>query len=190
MKRIFLVVTIVFLSFQINAQALSGFWGIPWKSTVEDAKVIIESKGYTPNFSSNTIVSYKNIKFADRYGNLALYFDSNRFYSCGFEITPKKNNTLEEFNSLKDDLKTKYGKPKLETEKYKYPYEKGDGHEETAIAGSYTDISCSWWFDESNAIILKINSKDYNVTISLAYYCGEIAKEITQKNTKTKIDDL
>ena len=128
--------------------------------------------------------------FAGRLGKLSLYFDGDRFYCCNFVIKPIKNNTLKEYTNLKNDLIKKYNKPAMDQEKYLYPYEKNDGYEETAIAGNYTKIDSTWWFDDSNAIILSVNNENYEISISLSYYCGEIMIERSKKQSESINNDL
>ena len=190
MKRIIVILIGFLFVTQINAQKLDGFWSIPWKSSLTETKNIMESKGLVSNSTSGNILNYSNIEFAGRTGKLSLYFDRDRFYGSSFRIKPIKNNALKEYLSLKNDLIKKYNKPTMDKEEYLYPYKKGDGYEETAIAGNSTNIDCSWWFDDSSAIILSVSSEDYEITIILSYYYGDIMKEITQKKSDSINNDL
>ncbi|MFA6201406.1 MAG: hypothetical protein WC679_13475 [Bacteroidales bacterium] len=190
MKRVIVVLIVFLFVTQIPAQTLEGFWSIPWKSSISETKMMMEGKGQFTNSTITNALSYPNIVFAERTGKLSLFFDSDRFYCSNFTIIPIKNNALKEYTNLKNDLIKKYNKPSKDKEEYLYPYEKGDGHEETAISGNYTKIDSSWWFDDSNAIILSLSSEDYKISITLSYYCGEIMKERMQNKSESINKDL
>jgi len=188
MKRYgILIIGLVFVSF-VSAVPLTGFWGVPWGASTSEIDTIMAQKGYQASAKASNGYIYRNVSFAGRNGDAFFVLKDSRLVGGSFKFSPKRNAAYENYNSLKNDLISKYGTPTNEQEVYSSPYRKGDGYTETAIALNKLKLSAAWEFENNNLILLNVESdqENYTITIFLNYYTGVVMEE----TKKSIMDDL
>ncbi len=192
MKKYVFILCFVLSALSAFSVPLTGFWGIPWGASLSDVQQKMSERGYVSDVVTKIAVGYKNVNFAGRNCSIDFFIKDSYFYLGVVTIITKENNSYEEYQSLKSDLIEKYGQPRNNNEKYKYPYEKGDGHFETALRVNCVDISASWFFEENNAVIIKLkyNDKKRQVELSLAYMQGKMILSQSEEKKKSTLDDL
>ncbi|MEL7556579.1 MAG: hypothetical protein AAGU26_10385 [bacterium] len=188
MKRMAVLLFIVFSIFSLSAETLSGFWGIPWGTPIAEIETTMAGKGYQASAKASNGYIYRNVSFAGRNGDAFFVLKDSRLVGGSFKFSPKRNAAYENYNSLKNDLISKYGTPTNEQEVYSSPYRKGDGYTETAIALNKLKLSAAWEFENNNLILLNVESdqENYTITIFLNYYTGVVMEE----TKKSVMDDL
>lgn len=169
-------------------------WGIKFGTRVDSVKILMAKKtSQLPKISANNeVLTYQDISFGGRTVSVAklLFFDK-ALYGVTFYLFPEKDpQILEFYRSIKKEISDKWGEPETDVESYKYPYEKGDGHELTAIKGGYSTIGCVWKFRELSAenttILLSIEP---DVDIYLSYMYGPIYQKALQKSKEKNSND-
>lgn len=193
MKKAFLVI-MMFSLITVSAfgENLTGFWGVPWGSSLTKTEEIMAAKGYSPDSSASNGMTFKNASFAGRDCTVTFFLKNGGFYMGAATILPAMNKSYEEYIALKDDLINKYGEPAGDVENYKSPYEKGDGHTETAISLNYATIGANWIFEDKNEIVLMLvkNEKEYQIELNLVYMEKNIMDIAIEEKQKSVLDDL
>lgn len=192
MKKILVVIFILFSISMIAAESLPGFWGISWGSSSDEIEKAMIEKGYQVRYKTPTGMLYENISFAGRTGTIAFLFRDLKFITGTFMFEPAIRNVYQSYQSLKGSLIEKYGTPQQDTEIYTPPYGKGDGYTETAISLNYLKLNSYWIFDDGNNILLSIskNEKSKIISIMLSYYDGKAQSEILLEKKKSTLGDL
>ena len=194
MKNKILVIALILINFiaysQIDSSKdLSGFWGIEFGSSLQQAKEVMKSKAgcefYTG--SNETQLVYSGGQFAgDDIKALMLEFYNNKFYNATVVVTPSTSNILSAYENMVNNLTAKYSKPDKTLENYEYPYTKGDADYENAIRAGKTQIASRWNF--KNAKMQIFISKD--LSILYTYTQNEVGDIVDKKKTTNKLNDL
>ncbi|MFZ2635543.1 MAG: hypothetical protein WAX33_04300 [Rectinemataceae bacterium] len=193
MKRTSVISIFLLVAFFASAQqTLPGFWGLPWGTSSANIFASMLQKGYASKSADAAGIIYENVKFSGRDCAIAFFLNKNQLYGSSVRIYPPRNTAYETYQSLKSDLVEKYGTPTLSNEKYKPPYEKGDGHTEMAISMNYAEISSGWRFADGNVILLLVSNDDKtnNIKIEINYAEMNTFTEMSQKKKKAELDDL
>ena len=192
MKKLIMLVLVVFFVSIVGAEPLQGFWGVPWGASIPEVEMSVQAKGYNVTFKNDSGMIFKNVTFANRRGDATFSFQDQKLVSGSFVFTPMKTLAYESYQSLKNDIKEKYGLPGTDKEQYMFPYTKDSGHKETAIAINYLIMNATWLFDEGNAISLGIkgNEKENRIEIAISYFTGPAYERFTKESKKTVLEDL
>jgi hypothetical protein len=93
---------------------------------------------------------------------------------------------------MANDLRDKYGIPDRDIEEYKSPYEKGDGHEETALFVNKATIYNQWFFDNGDFIFVDVtyDKKEGHTYIEVVYVNKPIADLYQAANKSKNMGDL
>lgn len=191
MKKLILILFVLFFATGYSqTNVLSGFWGIDFGSSVAQAKSILDSKkGSTySNESTKDKLIYTGGTFAGEDISLILAnFYKGKFYYGLVSINPSSESQLiSTYEGLKESLSGKYFEPQNTVEKFDYPFERGDGHEITAIKSEKASFYSMWTFD--NATILLIISKDAKIALFYTETATEkIIKEIEAGKNKNDL---
>lgn len=193
--------TVIFLMFLaihiVSAQEdpISEFYGVKFGSTKAQVMSKMTNKGFKPKSNNPSYLIYEKVKFLNKEVSMIFKFVDDELFEGVVLFTPDlESQLIRMYRSISDDVRMKYGKGR-DYETYDYPYEKGDGHELTAIRLGKAQFTTYWGIQsvegtegkEPNTISLEIDPKGY---IALTYQDSErIAKAIAQQNSK-KIDDL
>src|SRR5689334_614639 len=116
---------------------LKGFWGIPFGCSKTTLIQKLKEKGIATKDAKGGNLSVSEFEFAGRTYFFALFrIINNKFYQADLFFKTGTPHIADDFQSIKRGIDAKY----FEGESYsnfKYPYEKGDEHEETALALGY-----------------------------------------------------
>ncbi len=178
----------------MNEQQLEGFLGIKFGTSSEDVKDFMFTK---PNCtidlenSDNNQLFFEGAKFAGREPLFILFkFVDNKFHTACVLIKPKlESQTIDLYNEIKNEVNEKYYKTEEDYETYKYPYEKNDGHTETAIELGKATFSAFWKFNSSsdeNYIALSITE---GLHIKINYQDGSLVQIAVDREKAKNIDD-
>lgn len=193
MKKIVFLILVLFSFYgfsQDTNKTLSGFWGIPFGSSIEQVKGIMKTKTGTSisEESNSNLLIYNNGTFAGKDVDLiGLYFFKGKFYKSVVSLIPSSEaRVFALYRELKDNLTDKYFIPNTDIETYDYPYEKGDGHEITALKLDKASIAAFWNFE--NGEISMVISK--SATVSLFYADSELEKQANGVEKEKNNTDL
>ncbi|WP_165041814.1 hypothetical protein [Dysgonomonas sp. ZJ709] len=150
--RNFILGIVFFLSLQLSAQELS-LWNLKYGITQKQAITqIAKERGLTDPViindtadSDNILIYYSDCPFAGEDAELVtLSFYKDQFYRAIIMLKPKESRLLTKYDSLVDDISTKYGKPDKKMYSFDYPFEEGDGYELSAIKSGKSNIASRW----------------------------------------------
>lgn len=172
-KWVFLALAILCVTLTIPAEPLTGFLGVSFGSSMDDAKTAMAPRNFGEPFKGANLLVWEKAKFAGRDATLFFSFYNGKLYDGLAIITADNGKAFSTYNSMKDDMTAKYGEPTDNIEQYKYPYTKGDGHEETALYANAATIFCRWVFDSGDFIHIMLHydkpSTSNEVVISYIY---------------------
>ena len=119
--------------------------------------------------------------------NWMLYFNNDQFYEARVGINVVLDaQALTKYKEVKTLLSKKYGTPDVNVENYSYPYEAGDGHEETAIKLGKANIGAHWKTNKTTISLQILTTLD----IMLLYQANELSKEAKKNNENKKLDEF
>jgi hypothetical protein len=179
----------------VSSANLESFLGIPFGTPGDDAKRILEQKpncSFDDVNSDNDILFFNGIKFAGRETTfIVLYLFENKFSKASVFIKPKlEAQTIALYQEIKSEINSKYFISKKDYENYSSPYEKDDGHTETAISLGKASFSCFWSFkndtQEDDYISLCINE---NMSITISYENGYLTGQRVKRDKENNMLD-
>jgi hypothetical protein len=136
---------------------------------------------------------FDNIKFAGRETVFtAFHFVDDKF--CRAMVFLKANlesKTVELYQKIKEEITEKYFRTNQDYEIYEYPFQKNDGHLETAISIGKANFSSFWTFknnqsNQDDYISMKI---DENFHIIIIYENGELMKKYENNKNQNNFQD-
>lgn len=174
---------------------LKNFLGIDFgesRESVKEKMLSRENCYFDEENSSNQFQFFKGVKFAGRETDfIMLLFYENKFCKSAIFIKPKlQSQIVQLYQDIKSEINNKYYKTDDDFEHYEYPYEKNDGHIETAISLGKANFSSYWVFPDQDGIddfiTLKI-TEDFDVVIN--YEDGNLTgKMVDENNEENSLD--
>jgi len=172
-----------------NRESLDGLLNIYWgMSSLKAKQLLLEREGVSLDnvkderwtFSGGTIAGYDVF-------NWMLYFNNDQFYEARVGINVALDaQAITKYKEVKTLLSKKYGTPDVIIENYSYPYEAGDGHEETAIKLGKAKIGADWKTNKTTISLQILTTLD----IMLLYQANELSKEAKKNNEKKKLNEF
>ena len=191
MKKLFTVLILSIIGICAFAQTKmpTGLLNIEFGETQENAESKMINRGFTLISKLDKDKIEFSGKFSGRDSTIILEFYEDQF-CCAFVLyEPDLNKTIDTFDKIVSDFKKVYGEPNIKKREFKYPYEEGDGHEETAIALNKTDIYCFWSFSNDNRIMVSIGySKE--PFIGVVYVNNPLYEKAKGEEEATNLSDL
>lgn len=152
MKKCFFISLVCFIIPLLSAQESvepTGFLGIPFGSTMEDAKKTLAKKTDVKLIESNDdSLTYSGQFGGDEAEAIVFVFLKNKLFRGIVGYKTDTNKTFASYRLIKSKFEKKYGTPSKDELTFTSPYYLGDGHEETAIYMNMAKIFCVWDFDE------------------------------------------
>lgn len=181
--------TVVFAQTEANIEgSVTGFMKSVWGSTLQEVEQNNSGKGYVYMDGFEDILAVSSVEFAGFDDcTIAWYFTSNQLFQGKVIYTPSlEARAMEEYDSFKSKIDSKYGLGER-YEFYDYPYEKGDGHWETAFKIGKGTLFSYWMDNEENIITLKLD-EDLNVT--LTYQNSSLVEKAVEEKEAAESEDL
>lgn len=182
-------------SASISDDPIQEFYGIKFGTSKEASKAIMKSKGWVVDSEKAGSVVYKENTYLKREANIIIKFVKNEFYEGVVLFYPQiESQILDLYNSIVDDVSLKYGEGDS-YESYSYPYEKNDGHLETALSLGKAKFSTYWYKKDGN----NLTKKEYNVIstvisenlgVILTFQDSERINIAINEQNKSKLEDL
>lgn len=159
MKKIIVIIVIVFSSIFASAQS---FDGVPISGDLPTAITRYEAKGYVLNSQDKNFAILKG-RVASIYNvELYVYVTPKSKKVCKVVAFMDKesawHNMKSQYEKFVNIIKDKYGKPDNTYNQFISPYYDGDGYEMTAVANEKCIFS-SIWFNRNNTNIMVEISK-------------------------------
>jgi hypothetical protein len=181
---------------QKQSATLAGFLNIPWGTRKQEAvEMMLSRPGVEKEPATKpTVETFKGGEFAGFPAKFwVLGFDSaERFHTARISIDTRPSELLEKFDSVRDLISEKYGKPDADVKRYAYPYDTdANGHELTAIKLGKATIYAAWKFpvDGKPGNIVTIEVTEFQ-SIMITYQNGELIKAVVSESKETKKKDL
>jgi len=174
---------------QTRQDSLKSFWGMPFGSskdfvirTMKEKGIVLKEVVAGNKVTLNTVA---DITFSNKtVFVLYLNFINNKFYEALLLYPTETPNIKDDFKKLVRNINEKYFDAE-EYENYKYPYKKGDEHEESAISLGYGELNAFWIFKNDNAISLETLKVERNNYLKLTYQDSKLLKEAKAEGIKT-----
>lgn len=167
---------ISFLLFTTSAlgQSLEGCMGIKFGSSQDIVKKSMLAKPgcrLSTTLSGKDILIFTNVQFAGhRTIGIHFYFIDGKLHSASVIVQADlESQVIDLYNTIREEINSKYYPTKLYEEKYTSPYEKGDAQTETAIKLGKASFASYWKFkntaypseDMDDCIFLDITKQLY-----------------------------
>lgn len=154
--RSIILLLFIFLPLTVKAQEkLEGGWGLKFGTSQDSAIHQVKLRlDVSPYKQTKDMIVYKESKFgSDIAYTIRLLFNEGKLYFILASIIPSSSpQILDDYNRIKQAITEKYFEPTASAESYRYPFERGDGHEITAIRGGYANIGCYWNFPKTESV--------------------------------------
>ncbi|SHG07797.1 hypothetical protein [Pedobacter caeni] len=189
MKKHLITLLIVAVSTIAFSQTtpITGVYGIPFGSSQETIISNMKAKGYTRDLTEKENLTFKKVKFgAFNNCHLVFYMFKNKLFQGLILMIPDLDaKIIDRYEDVVEELSRKYGEGEPFT-KFKYPYEKGDGHELTAIKLGKAEYKTFWAKDEIGIITAYISS---NLVVGVKYQDKNLIKEAVAEQNKSNTSE-
>lgn len=187
------------LSFS-QTKEMKGLMGISFGATKAEVKSIIQSKQPTikiDNEKAETI-TYKGLMFGGRktFATVFKFTDNGKFHTAVMLIDPDlPTKTYDLYDEIVSDINEKYYSCTHTVEKYKYPFDKSDRDNMSALKGGYVTMYSLWYFDnlntpdnesDDNAILVEVLP---SYLIKVSYQDGVLIDEVVAKQKQQNSSD-
>jgi len=178
MKNLILI-TFLLISFGVKAQTtkpIDGFLGIKFGSSAAEVTEALKAKGGVVRTSSPISITFTGLTLGSKkVVALFVHFVNDKAYEATFAFYPDQEaQSIEYYNGLVNSVSDAYG-PGKASKMFKQPYTDGDGYEITAIKSGNADYH-TYWQDDDNYILSKIEVANDKINIKLYYDAGKLLK--------------
>ena len=153
------------------------FAGIPWHVPVDTASALLVGRGYQPAPSASdsqhlvlrgTLFDHSALitGHLDEQGRLVRWVVLIASRGEPFPYPDMR----EVFEEVARESESRYGPPRTVTEKYRFPYERGDGRQDKALRDGLATIRRVWESGSGDRLTVAM---DPNVSVVLTYECRE-----------------
>jgi len=153
------------------------FAGIPWHVPVDTASALLVGRGYQPAPSASdsqhlvlrgTLFDHSALitGHLDEQGRLVRWVVLIASRGEPFPYPDMR----EVFEEVARESESRYGPPRTVTEKYRFPYERGDGRQDKALRDGLATIRRVWESGSGDRLTIAM---DPNVSVVLTYECRE-----------------
>lgn len=180
-----LFLIIPFLSFSQTEVDVTGVLGIPFGSSKEKTNQVMIAKGTKKDLSSKSPM-YTGVAFG-AYKNCMVIFSfiNDKMYQAIIMLpSDVEGTTVDKYDELNSELAKKYGEGENLTT-FKYPYEKGDGHELTAIRIGKADYT-TYWIRQQGSLSTYISK---NLDIFIKYQDRALIKEAIKEQDSKNVSE-
>lgn len=168
------------------------FAGIPWLLPADSVEARLTPRGYEPVMSAtdSTQSVFRGTLFEHDAVVTGQYDDRHRLVRWVVLITARGDaykwpDMKAVFDEVVQESQTRYGPPRTVTEKYGFPYERGDGRTDEALRDGLLNIRWVWESKSGDRFAV---SMDANVSVVLTYECEEWRAFDKQRRSKRAAD--
>ena len=153
------------------------FAGVPWGVSADSARALIRERGYQPvpaATDSQQIVLRG--KLFEHHALVTGQLDEKRRLVRWVVLIAPRGEPFPypEMRAVYDEVgretDSRYGPPRTVTERYRFPYERGDGREDNALRDGLATIRRVWVSGSGDRLTVAM---DANVSVVLTYECPE-----------------
>ena len=186
-----LILSLLFGLTQAQTNTLDGFLKSKWGSSRTEVKENNADKGYLyydGEGSGENVLIVLEADFAGESDCLIIWkFTSDKLFEGTVLISPDlEARAMEQYEEMSSKISGKYGTGET-YESYDYPYEKDDGHWETAFRLGKGNLDTYWNFDDGNIISMTLTE---NLSIKVTYQSSDLVKEAIREQEAAISDDL
>lgn len=203
MKNIISLIAFLILGTNmVNAQNrdMSSFMGIAFGSTVAEAKAAFLAKQSNAKTEreDKQFLTFKDVKFGgrDAFAIVMKFSEEGKLHTAVVLMAPDECiESYKLYDDVVSDINDKYYKSDVVVEQFKYPYERKDRENTTALKNGYATFNTLWTFDtrntpndseDDNAILIEILK---SCIVKISYQDGVLIDEIVLKNKEKNSAD-
>ena len=168
------------------------FAGIPWLLPADSVRARLTPRGYEPvaSASDSTQSVFRGTLFEHDAVVTGQYDDQRRLVRWVVLITARGDaykwpDMKGVFDEVAQESETRYGPPRTVTEKYGFPYERGDGRTDEALRDGLLNLRWVWESKSGDRLAV---SMDQNVSVVLTYECQEWRAFESRRRSKRAAD--
>lgn len=157
-----------------------GAIGVKYSQSKQEVIKILQARGgtiYKAEKPDPNQLIFVNLKYGAYDTDMViLTFSDDKLYQIGIFLKPKHESAaVELYKRVAETLGAKYGPPDQNIEEYLYPYERNDGHVETAISIGKAKFRKVWRFEYQDvpADLLTMTISD-NFDVIVGYVYGRL----------------
>jgi hypothetical protein len=151
-----------------SAQTPIRFADVPWGAPSSVAKAQVRASGFTlDSVDKDGDLTFHGTVVGRKAIGVILFTPDGKTVKARVSIVTPDDEARQVYATTVEALSRKYGEPYGNLEEFEYPYEKDDGHEETAIKMGKATIATLWRSptDEGGTGVAVQISKQLNVEI-------------------------
>ena len=196
MKKALLSLTLICVVFiLLNAEGegekkLGTFWGVPWRTSINDVKGILKNKdcklieeGATKDGCYGLICDGS---FGGSKAEIRFFFYKDRLFSGRIYYPYKEGKALSIYKEVKDLLEKKYGEATYVEEAKLSAYEDNNSAE-LLIKSDSLKFASKWEFNDENYIIINI-TKDLGTLVT--YTNNSLRNKALKEQEEVKLNDF
>ena len=142
---------------------LASFWGVPWRSSVNDVKELLKSKSCQLLEEGNTKDGCYGLvcdgTFGGEVAEIYFFFYKDRLFSGKIYYPYKQGQAISSYMEVKRLLEKKYGSATYVEEAKLANYGEDSLSGELLIKNEGLKFASKWEFDDENYIIVNITDK-------------------------------
>lgn len=189
---IFICVTVLLLNAEEEGEKKLGtFWGVPWRTTINDVKGMLKGKDCKLVEEGNTKDGCYGLvcdgKFAGSKAEIRFFFYKDRLFSGRIYYPYKEGEALNTYTELKRLLEKKYGNATYVEEANLKAYNENSASTELLIKSEGLKFASKWEFSDGNYIIVNI-SKDLGTLIT--YTNNSLRNNALKEQEEVKLNDF
>ena len=180
----------------LNAQdeeekKLGTFWGVPWRTSVNDVKGMLKSKdcklieeGTTKDGCYGLVCDGK---FAGSKAEIRFFFYKDRLFTGRIYYPYKEGEALNSYMEVKRLLEKKYGNATYVEEAKTSVYNENSSSTELLIKSEGLQFASKWEFSDENYIIVNI-TKDLGTLVT--YTNNSLRNNALKEQEEVKLNDF
>ena len=153
------------------------FAGVPWRVPADTASALLVARGYqpAPSASDSQHLVLRGTLF-DHSAQITGHLDEQRRLVRWVVLLGSRGEPFPYpdmravFEEVARETESRYGPPRTVTEKYRFPYERGDGREDKALRDERATIRRVWASGSGDRLTVAM---DANVSVVITYECRE-----------------
>lgn len=170
---------------------LASFWGVPWRTTIADAKELLKAKSCKLLEEGNTKDGCYGLvcegSFGGEEAEIYFFFYKDRLFSGKIYYPYKQGEVINSYTEVKRLLEKKYGNATYVEEAKLGSYGEDTLSNELLIKNEGLKFASKWEFSDENYIIVNITDK---LGVRIIYTNNSLRSKAIKEMEDIKLSDF